>query len=114
MGGAQSTCGLCTSGCTIVLVTKTCTVVVGAQGERCGAEAVVELAGGRFAECAEHTLITPERPLFEKGALVSVRKYGRVYEGKVLAVGRTRALVTFKLAGGSAKTLYFPIKEVLL
>lgn len=97
------------------LVTKTCTIVVGAQGETCGAEAVVELAGGQFAECAKHLqLVTPEQPLFKKGALVQVRKYGKVYEGKVLAVGRTRALVTFKLAGGSVKSLYFPIGEVLL
>jgi hypothetical protein len=78
-------------------MTRTCTVVKGARGERCGAAAVY--VEGEFAECAV-CAATPGALALTRhmkagvgrvavGEAVEVRRHGKTYTGTVTRITRT-------------------------
>ena len=78
-------------------MTKTCTVVIHADGERCGRPGVYSFTastGERFTECADHYEgpVVPTRVEPKLGDEVDVHRHGKVYTGTVVRVGARGAV----------------------
>lgn len=85
----------------------TCTVVVNAEGGRCGDPAVVSFTGRggeAFGECSAHAVRPNTAAEHYVGEVVTVQAYGKTYSAVVARVTRTgAAYAEFFTAKGTHK-----------
>lgn len=89
-------------------MTATCTVVVSATGQKCGAPAVSSFNG--FHECAEHDVshivAEAKHTGYDVGDTCTVSRYGKTYIGQVVRVTRTgRVFARFTYGNGATRVV---------